>query len=211
MRKYTIAILECDTPVDAVLNKLGTYGDIFEAFLRHGLEKYLGASGGEEVELNVIKSNMVDLGPLPQAGDVDSVILTGSSKLRTNPTPVSFPFPLPADKGWLQLLTHDLEHNAFEDHPWMIRLVDYVRDLYQTTQKPIVGICFGHQIIARALDAPVQRNNIGWEISVDQINLTAEGQQLFGVDKLVQEAPYLSETILKITGCHGLASKWHDS
>jgi GMP synthase-like glutamine amidotransferase len=71
----------------------------------------------------------------------------------------------------------------------MIRLVDYVRDLYKTTSKPIVGICFGHQIIARALDAPVERNSVGWEIAVDQINLTPEGQKLFGVDKLVCQAP----------------------
>lgn len=51
----------------------------------------------------------------------------------------------------------------------------------------MVGICFGHQIIARALGTPVQRSTIGWEVSVDQINLTAEGQKLFGVDKLVSQ------------------------
>jgi GMP synthase-like glutamine amidotransferase len=154
MRKHTIAVLECDTPVPPVLSKLGTYGDIFEAFLRHGLDKYRRESGAGEVELRVIKSNMVDMGPLPSPDEIDSVILTGS------------------------------KHNAFEDQPWMIRLVDYVRDLYKTTSKPIVGICFGHQIIARALDAPVERNSVGWEVAVDQINLTPEGQKLFGVDKL---------------------------
>lgn len=92
--------------------------------------------------------------------------------------------------GWqvevsLSDLEYLLEHNAFEDHPWILRLVDYVRSLYQDTQKPIVGICFGHQIIARALGTPVQRSTIGWEVSVDQINLTDDGRKLFGVDKLV--------------------------
>ena len=48
-----------------------------------------------------------------------------------------------------------------------------------------MGICFGHQIIARALGTPVQRSTIGWEVSVDQINLTDDGRKLFGVDKLV--------------------------
>lgn len=71
----------------------------------------------------------------------------------------------------------------------MLRLVDYVRTLYQDTQKPIVGICFGHQIIARALGTPVQRSTIGWEVSVDEINMTAEGKKLFGVEKLVSWLP----------------------
>lgn len=78
-----------------------------------------------------------------------------------------------------------LEHNSFEDHPWILRLVDYVGKLYRDTQKPIVGICFGHQIIARALGTPVQRSTLGWEVSVDEISMTPEGQKLFGVDKLV--------------------------
>lgn len=82
MRKHTIAVLECDTPVPAVLDKLGNYGQIFEAFLRHGLDKYRQESGTEEVELRVIKSNMVDLGALPSPDEIDSVILTGSSKCR---------------------------------------------------------------------------------------------------------------------------------
>lgn len=82
MRKHTIAVLECDTPVPAVLDKLGNYGQIFEAFLRRGLDKYRQESGAEEVELHVIKSNMVDMGPLPSPEDIDSVILTGSSKSR---------------------------------------------------------------------------------------------------------------------------------
>jgi hypothetical protein len=80
MRKHTIAVLECDTPVPPVLSKLGTYGDIFEAFLRHGLDKYRQESGAGEVELRVIKSNMVDMGPLPSPDEIDSVILTGSSE-----------------------------------------------------------------------------------------------------------------------------------
>lgn len=80
MRKHTIAILECDTPVPAVLEKLGNYGQIFEAFLRHGLDRYRQESGAEEVDLHVIKSNMVDMGPLPDPDEIDSVILTGSSE-----------------------------------------------------------------------------------------------------------------------------------
>ena len=49
------------------------------------------------------------------------------------------------------------EHTSFADDAWIVRLVDYVRDVYQNSQVPIVGICFGHQILARALGGQVSR------------------------------------------------------
>lgn len=77
------------------------------------------------------------------------------------------------------------EHNSFEDHPWILRLVDYVKEAYEKTNIALVGICFGHQIIARALGAEVRRNAGVWEVSVDLVKLTPDGQKIFGVDNLV--------------------------
>jgi len=45
----------------------------------------------------------------------------------------------------------------------------------------VVGICFGHQIIGRALGADVDKNPSGWELSVEKIALNAQGQKLIGV------------------------------
>lgn len=79
MRKYRLAVLECDTPVPAVLEKLGTYGAIYEAFVRRGLEAYIQDGGKGDIDLEVITSNMVDIGALPPVGEVDCLMLTGSS------------------------------------------------------------------------------------------------------------------------------------
>ncbi|KAG9258120.1 class I glutamine amidotransferase-like protein [Emericellopsis atlantica] len=154
MRKFRLAVLECDTPIEPVVEKLGTYAKIFDTFVRRGLEGYIEDGGAMGVDLEVTSHQMVDMEELPSFKEVDCLMLTGS------------------------------KHNAFEDHPWITRLVDYCRLAYETTDIPLVGICFGHQIIARALGAKVQRNAGVWEVAVDQVDLTPEGQKLFNSDKL---------------------------
>ncbi|KAK0763526.1 hypothetical protein N5P37_002903 [Trichoderma harzianum] len=148
-RVYTVAILECDTPIEPVVKQFGSYGDIFERFLRNGLAKYLKHTTSQDVDLRLIKSNMVDMGDLPAFDQVDCLLLTGS------------------------------KHNSFEDDPWILRLVEYIRTAHQTSKLPIIGICFGHQIISRALGGVVQRNPKGWEVSVDHIDLAPKGRELF--------------------------------
>jgi len=46
------------------------------------------------------------------------------------------------------------------------------------------GICFGHQIIARALGGECVPNG-RWEIGPTNVKLTNLGQQIFGVETLV--------------------------
>jgi GMP synthase-like glutamine amidotransferase len=50
----------------------------------------------------------------------------------------------------------------------------------------ILGICFGHQIVGRALGAKVGRSEQGWEIAVCGMDLTEKGKELFGREKIVR-------------------------
>ena len=56
--------------------------------------------------------------------------------------------------------------------------------LTQTTVR-VIGVCFGHQIIGRALKAELGRNPKGWEAAVNKVQLTDKGKELFGLDELV--------------------------
>lgn len=49
------------------------------------------------------------------------------------------------------------------------------------SQVRVIGVCYGHQIVGRALGAKVARSEGGaWEVSVCQVNLTWKGKELFG-------------------------------
>ncbi|MDJ0933278.1 type 1 glutamine amidotransferase [Breoghania sp.] len=63
-----------------------------------------------------------------------------------------------ADDGWL--ITGS-RHGAYEDHPWRDPLEDFIRAA-RAAARPVVGICFGHQIVARALGGEVKPADIGW-------------------------------------------------
>lgn len=62
--------------------------------------------------------------------------------------------------GWL--ITGS-RHGVYEDHPWIAPLESFVQQVY-AAQVPLVGICFGHQIIAQALGGKVEKFHGGWNI-----------------------------------------------
>jgi GMP synthase-like glutamine amidotransferase len=79
-----------------------------------------------------------------------------------------------------------LGHNSFDDTPWIKTLVDYTAKVHSQDHVRIIGVCFGHQIVGRAMGVKVGRNEDGWESSVSRVNLTAKGQEIFRQDTLVR-------------------------
>ncbi|WP_299002924.1 GMP synthase [uncultured Shewanella sp.] len=52
-----------------------------------------------------------------------------------------------------------------DDEAWIYALADFVRELNEE-QKKCVGICFGHQMLAKALKGKVERSDKGWGLGV---------------------------------------------
>ncbi|MCF2904440.1 type 1 glutamine amidotransferase [Octadecabacter sp. CECT 8868] len=71
-----------------------------------------------------------------------------------------FPEGVDVCGGWL--ITGS-KHGAYEDHPWIPPLETLIRDIYEAG-RPLVGICFGHQIIAQALGGKVEKFKDGWAV-----------------------------------------------
>jgi len=74
--------------------------------------------------------------------------------------------------------------SAYEDVEWINKLVSWVADI--ATNKPrikIIGICFGHQVVARALGGECVSNS-KWEVAVTEVILTDLGHRIFGVPSI---------------------------
>lgn len=55
-------------------------------------------------------------------------------------------------------------YDSFADTPWIAALRARIAALIAAGRTKVVGICFGHQLIACSLGAPVQRASCGWTI-----------------------------------------------
>ena len=72
--------------------------------------------------------------------------------------------------GWL--ITGS-RHGAYEDHPFIKPLEAFIRKAY-AEKVPMVGICFGHQIIAQALGGKVERFEKGWAVGPTEYDFGGE-------------------------------------
>jgi len=66
---------------------------------------------------------------------------------------MKFPDDVHDCDGWL---ISGSKHGVYEDHAFIPKLEDFVRKAY-AAKVPMVGICFGHQIIAQALGGKVEK------------------------------------------------------
>jgi GMP synthase (glutamine-hydrolysing) len=63
-------------------------------------------------------------------------------------------------------------HSVYEPLPWIARLADAVRDVVRARAVPVLGVCFGHQLMARACGGRVLANPRGREIGTIEVHQT---------------------------------------
>lgn len=99
--------------------------------------------------------------------EVSSVSLIGGEKL-------------PDPKAFDGYLITGSRYGVYEDHDWIDPLKTFVRDV-DTADRKMVGICFGHQLMAEAYGGRVEKSAKGWGL----------GQHTYTVDQKPWMASFL--------------------
>ncbi|EFE40345.1 hypothetical protein TRV_04924 [Trichophyton verrucosum HKI 0517] len=156
-RPIRLAVLECDHPLPQTAAKYGgRFGGVFKALLGQSA-KTLNRPDivDPEAGLDISEYDIVGGDEFPALEDIDAVLISGS------------------------------KFDSFDTTtPWINRLVEFTKQVLAQDRVRLIGVCFGHQIIGRALGARVGRSANGWEASVHELTLTDQGREVFGVEKL---------------------------
>lgn len=98
-----------------------------------------------------------------------------------------FPASVHDADGWL--ITGS-RHGVYEDHAWIPPLEQFIRDSF-AARVPVVGICFGHQIVAQAMGGKVERHAGGWAVGATDYDFGGETIRLnaWHRDQVVQAPP----------------------
>lgn len=108
---------------------------------------------------------------IDRTGDYDEIfarMLGGHGLSFQNFAVVDGQFPASAGvaDGWL--ITGS-RHGAYDGLSWIAQLEELVREI-DALGLPLIGICFGHQIIAQALGGKVEKFAGGWAVGRTEYN-----------------------------------------
>lgn len=90
--------------------------------------------------------------------------------------------PLPGPRDADAFVLTGSSSSVTERAPWMLRVEGLVRELVRA-RTPVLGLCFGHQILAQALGGEVVRNPRGREIGTVRVRRVADDPIFAGLPR----------------------------
>jgi GMP synthase-like glutamine amidotransferase len=91
-----------------------------------------------------------------------------------------------------------------DPEPWIGCFLNWLKTLDVTT--PIVGICFGHQIMAQAYGGLVQESGTGWASGLQRYAVRVRGQWMDDAREMVLPAANHDEVVRAPPGSHVIAA-----
>ena len=118
-----------------------------------------------------------------------------------------FPASVTDCDGWL--ITGS-RFGAYEPHDWIPPLEDFIRAAY-AAHIPVVGICFGHQIIAQAMGGKVEKYAGGWSVGPTEYDFGDQSYTLnaWHQDQVVKK-PETARVLASTAFCQNAALLYED-
>jgi GMP synthase (glutamine-hydrolysing) len=120
------------------------------------------------------KTGETDPSLVPQIGDYErwfSRVLGDGSTLEVHH---AFDKPKHRLGGYDGMVITGSPRSLVKPEAWMDDAAAFVRDA-DDAGVPVLGVCFGHQLVAYAYGAKVRRNPRGWEVGTVDVDLTDAG------------------------------------
>ncbi len=87
-------------------------------------------------------------------------------------------------------------YSVYDDLPWIRELVDFVRKALSSGKK-IVGVCFGHQLMAHYFGGLVEKSSNGWAVGVHK-------------SEIILDQPWMNFDRRRVGGSFSLISSHQD-
>jgi len=92
---------------------------------------------------------------------------------------------------------------VYEDHPWIPPLKDFLRSA--KGQAKLVGICFGHQIMAEAYGGRVEKSERGWGIGLQSYDVAERAPWMDDVPAFAIPVSHQDQIVAQPPGSRVLA------
>lgn len=131
------------------------------------------------MQIGILQTGMAPDALAPTMGEYPEMfakLLDGNGFTFRTYAVVKGEFPTSATdcNGWL--ITGS-RHGVYEDHAWIPPLEQLIRDAF-AAHVPVVGICFGHQIVAQAMGGKVEKFAGGWAVGPTEYDFGGQSVML---------------------------------
>lgn len=140
----------------------------------HGVSPrgYIACGNGKywcEMKLGILKTDAVRPEWVPEFGEYPDMFMAllgeADPELEFRVYDVEEgEYPADMDEVDAYLITGS-KSSVYDDKPWIAQLIEFVREL-DRRRKKIVGICFGHQLVAEALGGRTEKSSKGWGVGL---------------------------------------------
>lgn len=96
--------------------------------------------------------------------------------------------------------------SVLDETPWMLRLEAFLREA-MAADRPVFGICFGHQILAKALGGTVKKADQGWQLGLKNYQLVKRPEWMEdGPDSIRINAIHQDQVVVAPEGAELIAT-----